>query len=58
MVLAQKQTQRLMDRIEIPETNPYIVNYSRIEEAIVYNGEKIDSSINDAGKIGQLHAKE
>ena len=27
-------------------------------EASIYNGEKIVSSINGAGKIGQLHVKE
>ena len=28
------------------------------EEARIYNGAKIDSSINGAGKTGQLHVKE
>ena len=28
------------------------------KEARIYDGAKIDSSINDAGKTGQLHVKE
>ena len=28
------------------------------KEAKIYNGTKTDSSINDAGKTGQLHVKE
>ena len=35
-----------------------MVTLSLIKEARIYNGEKTDSSINGAGKSGQLHVKE
>ena len=35
-----------------------MVTLSLIKEARINNGEKIDSSINDAGKTGQLNVKE
>ena len=34
-----------------------MVNLFLIKEARIYSGEKAASSINDAGKTGQLHAK-
>ena len=33
-------------------------NFSLTKEARIYNGEKIASSISDAGKSAQLHVKE
>ena len=33
-------------------------NHSTTEEARIYNGAKTGSSINGAGKTGQLHVKE
>ena len=35
-----------------------MINYSMIEEASIYSGEKTDSSINGDGKIGQLYVQE
>ena len=35
-----------------------MVTLSLTEEARIYNGEKTASSINGAGKTGQLHVKE
>ena len=43
---------------EYPEINPH--TYGQLihdKEARIYNGEKIISSINDAGKTAQLHVK-
>ena len=48
------------NKIESPEINPCNKNMgilSSTKEAI-YNGEKTASSINGAGKTGQLHVKE
>ena len=59
MVLAQKQKYRPMEQIEIPEINPCSYGYLIFtKEARIYNGAKIGSSINGAGKTGQLHVKE
>ena len=47
------------NRTESPETNPHIycqLMYDKGGKNI--NGEKIVSSVSDAGKIGQLHTKE
>ena len=43
------------NRIEIPEINPCIHGQLMTKEAILYNGEKIISSIHGAGKTGQVH---
>ena len=46
------------DKIESPEINPCTYGYLFLtKEETIYNGEKKVSSINGAGKIGQLHVK-
>ena len=52
MVLAQNQDIDQWNKIESPERN------SCAKQARIYNGAKIASSINGAGKTGQLHVKE
>ena len=47
------------NKIESPEINPCTNGYLTLtKEARIYNGAKIASSINSAGKTGQLHVKE
>ena len=48
------------NKIESPEINPctYRCTLFLTKEAKIYNGAKTASSINGAGKIGQLHVKE
>jgi len=60
MVLAQKQKYRPMKQDRKPRDKPmYLwVPYFFTKEARIYNGAKTTSSINDAGKTGQLHVKE
>ena len=60
MVLAKKLKYRPMKQERKPRDKPmYLqVPYFLTEEARIYNGAKIASSINGAGKTGQLHVKE
>ena len=60
MVLAQKQKYRPMGQDWKPGNKPMHlwVPYFFTKEAIIYNGAKTASSINGAGKTGQLHVKE
>ena len=51
MVMAQKQKYRQMEQ-DSPET------LFLKKEARIYNGTKTASSINGAGKTGELHVKE
>ena len=56
MVLVQKQKYRPMEKERKPRNKPYgYLIFSK--EEIIYNREKIVSSINGAGKTGQLHVK-
>ena len=54
----QKQKYTPMDKIESPEISPCIYGLFLTKEARIYNGAKTASSINGAGKTGQLHVKE
>ena len=59
MVLAQKQKHRPWNKIEAPEINHAPMGTLFLtKEARIYNGAKTASSINGAGKTGQLHVKE
>ena len=44
-------------KIESPEINPCTYRYLIFDEAKIYSGAKIATSIRDAGKTRQLHAK-
>jgi len=59
MVLAQKQKYKQMKLDRKPRNKPghFWVPYFD-KEARIYNGAKIASSGNGAGKTGQLHVKE
>ena len=47
------------NKIESPEISPCTYGYLIFEkETKIYNGAKTASSINSAGKTGQLHVKE
>ena len=46
------------NKIESSEINPCTCGYLLIKEARIYSGAKTASSINGAGKTGQLHVKE
>ena len=47
------------NKIESPEINPCTYGFLFLtKEAKIYNGAKRASSINGAGKTGELHAKE
>ena len=47
------------NKIESQEINPCTYEYLILtKEARIYNGEKTVSSINGAGKTGELHVKE
>ena len=45
------------NKIESPEINPCIYGYLTFDRGKNIQGEKIASSINTAGKTGQLHVK-
>ena len=57
MVLAQKQKYRSMEQNRKPRDKS-THHLSLTKEARIYNGAKRASSINVAGKTGQLHVKE
>ena len=53
-----KQKYRPMEQAS-PEINPCTYGYLILtKEARIYNGAKTDSSVNGAGKTGELHVKE
>ena len=56
MVLAQKQKYRPMEQDRKPRYKS--MHLLLTKEARIYNGAKTASSINGAGKTGQLHVKE
>ena len=60
MVLAQKQKYIPMEQDIKPRNKPMHlwVPYFLTKEARIYSGAKRASSINGAGKTGQLHVKE
>ena len=60
MVLAQKQKYRQMEQERKPRNKPYgfMGTLFLTKEARIYNTAKTASSINAAGKTGQLHVKE
>ena len=60
MVLTQKQKYRPMEQDREPRHKPAppMSTLFLTKEARIYNGEKTASSINVAGKTGQLHVKE
>ena len=60
MVLTQNQKYRPMEQDRKPINKPMHlwVHYILTKEARIYNGAKIASLINGAGKTGQLHVKE
>ena len=60
MVLAQKQKYRPMEQDRKPrnKTHALLGTLFLTKEARVYDGAKTASSINGAGKTGQLHVKE
>ena len=60
MALAQKQKYRPMEQDRKPREprNKPMGTLFLTKGASIYNGAKIASSINGAGKTGQLHVKE
>ena len=60
MVLAQNQKHRPMEQDRKPQnkTHAPMGTLFLTKEARIYSGAKTASSINGAGKTGQLHVKE
>ena len=61
MVLVQKQTHRSVGQNRKPRNKPTHLWSNTLwqkRKDCLHNGEKTDSSINGAGKTGQLHVKE
>ena len=59
MVPAQKQKYRPTEQDRKPRDKPRHLGYLIFEkEAKIYKGAKVTSSVNVAGKTGQLHVKE
>ena len=58
MVLAQKHKYRTMEQDRKPRNNPPAGTLFFTKEARIYNRATTASSINGAGKTGQLHVKE
>ena len=60
MVLAQKQTHRPMEQNREPRNGPSVLWATNLRQSRKKHPveKKAVSSINGAGKIGQLHAKE
>ena len=59
LVLAQKQKYRPMEQDREPKDNPCTYGYLIFTKEIrIYNGAKTASSIDGAGKTGQLYVKE
>ena len=58
-MLTQKQKYRPMEQDREPRDKPTLMGtLFLINEARIYNGAKIASSVSVAGKTGQLHVKE
>ena len=57
MILAEKQKYRSMEQDRKPRNKPMHTLFLT-KEPRVYNGAKTASSINGAGKTGQLHVKQ
>jgi len=61
MVLQKKKNRNIdqQNKMESPEVNPCTYGYLIFDKRQeLYNGAKIASSRNGAGKTGQLHVKE